>query len=44
MSDRIVIMNQGKIEEIGTAEEIYRTPQTEYTRKLIASIPTGEFN
>jgi peptide/nickel transport system ATP-binding protein len=44
MSDRIVIMNQGKVEEIGTAEEIYRTPQTEYTRKLIASIPTGEFN
>ncbi|MDJ0595426.1 MAG: ABC transporter ATP-binding protein [Pleurocapsa sp. MO_226.B13] len=42
MSDRIIVMNQGKIEEIDTAEDIYRHPKTEYTRKLIASIPTGE--
>ena len=44
MSDRIIVMNQGKIEEIGTSEEIYRHPQQEYTRKLINSIPTGEFD
>ena len=44
MSDRIIVMNQGKIEEIDTAEEIYRNPKTEYTRKLIDSIPTGELN
>ena len=43
MSDRIVVMNQGKIEEIDTAEEIYQNPKTAYTRQLIASIPTGEF-
>ena len=43
MSDRIIVMNKGKIEEIGTSEEIYRQPKTEYTRKLISSIPTGEF-
>jgi len=42
MSDRIVVMNKGKIEEIDTAAEIYRNPKTEYTRKLIDSIPTGE--
>ena len=42
MSDRIIVMNQGRIEEIGTAEEIYRYPKTDYTRKLIASIPTGD--
>ncbi len=41
MSDRIVVMNQGKIEEIGPAEQIYRSPQKPYTRQLIASIPTG---
>lgn len=41
MSDRIIVMNKGKIEEIDTAEEIYRNPKTEYTRKLIDSIPTG---
>jgi peptide/nickel transport system ATP-binding protein len=43
MSDRIIVMNQGKIEEIDTAAEIYRNPKTDYTRKLISSIPTGEF-
>ena len=43
MSDRIMVMNKGKIEEIGTSAEIYRHPQSDYTRKLIDSIPTGEF-
>lgn len=41
MSDRIMVMNQGKIEEIGPAEFIYREPETDYTRQLIASIPIG---
>jgi peptide/nickel transport system ATP-binding protein len=41
MSDRIMVMNRGKIEEIGPAENIYRQPEKEYTRQLIASIPTG---
>ena len=41
MSDRIMVMNRGKIEELGPAEQIYRQPQTEYTQQLIASIPTG---
>lgn len=43
MSDRIAVMNRGKIEEMGPAESIYRTPQQAYTRQLIASIPKGEF-
>jgi peptide/nickel transport system ATP-binding protein len=41
MSDRIMVMNQGKIEEIDSARTIYQAPQTDYTRKLIASIPIG---
>lgn len=41
MSDRIIVMNKGKIEETGTADSIYRNPQREYTKKLIASIPLG---
>jgi peptide/nickel transport system ATP-binding protein len=41
MSDRIMVMNRGKIEEIGDAEEIYANPEKDYTRKLIASIPKG---
>ncbi|WP_019500149.1 ABC transporter ATP-binding protein [Pseudanabaena sp. PCC 6802] len=40
MSDRIMVMNRGKIEEIDTAEQIYSQPQTAYTQKLIGSIPT----
>ena len=41
MSDRIMVMNQGKIEEIDFARTIYEAPKTEYTRKLISSIPLG---
>ena len=41
MSDRIMVMNNGRIEEIGPAEDIYRHPRREYTQQLIAAIPTG---
>ncbi|MBF2074919.1 MAG: ABC transporter ATP-binding protein [Synechococcales cyanobacterium C42_A2020_086] len=44
MSDRIMVMNRGKIEEINTAESIYREPQQPYTRQLIAAIPTGNLD
>ncbi len=40
ISDRIAVMLQGQIVEEGTAEEIYRTPQHEYTRKLLSSFPS----
>jgi peptide/nickel transport system ATP-binding protein len=39
VSDRIMVMNKGKIEEIGEAEQVYRNPQSDYTRRLIESIP-----
>jgi peptide/nickel transport system ATP-binding protein len=39
MSDRMVVMRKGKIEEIGDPDDIYREPKSEYTRNLIASIP-----
>lgn len=42
MSDRIMVMNQGKIEEIAPASTLYTHPQKDYTRKLIAAIPKGE--
>lgn len=41
MSDRIMVMNQGQIEEIGPAEQIYRNPRREYTQQLISAIPEG---
>ncbi len=42
MSDRMVVMQQGKIEEMGDADQIYETPKTPYTKKLIDAIPEGK--
>jgi peptide/nickel transport system ATP-binding protein len=42
MADRIIVMNKGKIEEMGFAEDIYQNPQTEYTRTLVNAIPKGD--
>lgn len=44
MSDRMVVMNEGKIEEMGDADMIYNDPKTEYTRNLINAIPKGELD
>jgi peptide/nickel transport system ATP-binding protein len=41
ISNRIMVMNKGKIEEIGEADAIYFHPQSDYTKNLIASIPKG---
>ena len=41
ISDRILVMNKGKMEESGYADDIYYNPQSEYTKKLISSIPKG---
>ena len=41
ISDRIMVMNKGRIEETGPADEVYFDPQSDYTKKLIASIPKG---
>lgn len=41
MSDRMVVMNKGKIEEIGDADAIYNNPQSDYTKRLISAIPKG---
>lgn len=39
ISDRIIVMNKGIIEEEGNADDIYNHPKKEYTQRLIASIP-----
>ena len=41
MSDQLLVMNQGKIEELGDADIIYSDPEKEYTKKLIHAIPKG---
>jgi peptide/nickel transport system ATP-binding protein len=39
ISDRMIVMNNGKIEEQGFPEVIYNHPKADYTKKLIAAIP-----
>jgi len=41
ISDRIMVMNKGRIEEIGPAEEVYNHPRSAYTKRLIEAIPKG---
>lgn len=41
MSDRMVVMQNGKIEEMGDADQIYSEAKTAYTQRLIAAIPEG---
>lgn len=43
MSDRIMVMKDGKIVEIGTADEVYNFPKQTYTKQLIAAIPGKKF-
>lgn len=42
ISDRIAVMNAGKIVEIGTAEQIFLNPQHEYTKKLLNAYPVPD--
>lgn len=39
MSDRVVVMKDGEIIESGDPDELYRDPQTDFTKKLISAIP-----
>ena len=41
MSDQLLVMKSGKIEESGEADAIYKDPQKGYTKKLIHAIPKG---
>jgi len=41
MSDQVLVMNKGKIEESADADVLYENPQKEYTKRLIAAIPKG---
>jgi peptide/nickel transport system ATP-binding protein len=44
LADRLMIMRQGKVVEMGDADDIYANPQQEYTRNLIEAIPKVENN
>ncbi len=41
ISDRMIVMNKGKIEEEGFPQDIYNNPKAAYTKMLIDAIPGG---
>ena len=42
MSDRIAVMNKGKLVETGKAEDVYKNPQDDYTKALLAAVPVPD--
>ncbi|KFZ27282.1 MAG: sn-glycerol-3-phosphate import ATP-binding protein UgpC [Candidatus Izimaplasma bacterium HR2] len=44
LADRIVVMNQGVIEQIGTPNEIYHTPESMFVAQFIGSPPANFFD
>ena len=42
VSDRVLVMSEGKVVEQGTADEIFFSPREPYTQRLLASLPTLE--
>jgi oligopeptide transport system ATP-binding protein len=40
ISDQVLVMTEGRIVEQASAEDIYCNPQHEYTRRLLAAVPT----
>ncbi len=42
ISDRIMVMQKGQIEELAFASDIYTKPQSDYTKRLISAIPKGD--
>ena len=38
--DRIVVLRSGRVVEAGPTEQVYTDPQSEYTRELLAAVPT----
>lgn len=40
-ADRICVMYQGRIQEIGPVEQVFQNPQSDYTKALLAAEPEG---
>jgi peptide/nickel transport system ATP-binding protein len=44
MSDRIMVMNKGRVEEIGDANDVFDHPSSDYTKRLLNAIPGGHMS
>ena len=42
MGDKVIVMQHGTIMDQGDRGHVLRSPQSEYTRSLIAAVPTLE--
>jgi ABC-type oligopeptide transport system ATPase subunit len=42
MSDSIAVMENGKLVETGTADEVYNNPKNDYTKRLLAAVPVPD--
>ncbi|BBH70209.1 peptide ABC transporter ATP-binding protein [Actinoplanes sp. OR16] len=42
LCDRLVVLDQGRVAEQGTREQIYRDPQAAYTKSLLAAVPVPD--
>jgi ABC-type glutathione transport system ATPase component len=42
MSDHIAVMHDGRLVEAGPAEQVYRHPRDDYTRRLLAAVPAPD--
>ncbi|PTX99429.1 ABC transporter ATP-binding protein [Verrucomicrobia bacterium LW23] len=40
ISDHVLVMSQGKLVESASAEEIYANPKDDYTKRLLAAVPS----
>ena len=43
MSDRIMVMNKGRIEEMGNSDQVFYRPVSNYTKRLLSSLPAASF-
>ena len=39
LSDRVIVMRQGRVVESGSADDVFLRPQADYTRSLVAAVP-----